>query len=112
VRQGGKSGFNVTRANITANQTDYAPTAAGTYILTPDANRNISGFAGGVDGRRIRIINGAAIGSGFVLTLVIGAGSAGNQVTDHTAGNIALNPQAGVDLDYDGTNTVWVGGPR
>jgi hypothetical protein len=111
VRQMGKSGYSVVRANITSNQTDYAPSDGGILILTPDASRRIDGITGGVDGRRIRIVNGAAIGSGFVLTIGYASGAAGNQVTMAAAADRGLNPQAVMDLVYDGTNTVWVGGP-
>lgn len=112
VRQMGKSGFSVVRASITANQTDYAPSDGGVYILTPDASRRIDGITGGVDGRRIRIINGAAIGSGFVLTIGYNSGSAGNKVTTAAAADLGMNPKSEMDLVYDGTNSEWVAGPK
>jgi len=113
VRLMGKSGCDVGRpAQITSNQTDYTfgGDDSGIYVLTSDASRTIGGLAGGVDGRKIRIINGNAIGSGFIITISVAAGAAGNQVTNAANANVGLNPKAVVDLTYDGTNTVWVSG--
>lgn len=108
VRQMGKSGYSVLRANITADQTDYNPGDYGVYILTPDANRTINGWLGLVDGRRFRIINGAALGSGFVLTLGHLTGSAGGQFQHTAGGGLGINPGAMVDVVGDGTAGVWI----
>ncbi|WP_204308203.1 hypothetical protein, partial [Klebsiella aerogenes] len=50
----------ISPTQITANQNDYAPTGhatASTLRLSSDASRNVTGLAGGADGRIVIIHN-------------------------------------------------------
>lgn len=96
----------VTADEITASQNNYNPTGlstAGTLRLHSDASRNITGLAGGEDGREIRIFNVGA--QDIVLTNADAASSAAAQFI--FGANITLNPNEGVVLWYDIVNTAW-----
>lgn len=97
----------ISPAQITANQNDYNPTGLSTASvlrLSTDADRTITGLAGGADGRVIALMN---VGS-FPITL-------SNQDTGSiTAGNrflfgfsIALLPNRAMVIWYDSTSSRW-----
>lgn len=91
---------------ITSNQNDYAPTgflAASTLRLSSDASRNITGLAGGTDGRVIVIHNVGA--QGLVLTDQDSASTAANRFLFGASVTLAAN--AALSLRYDGTTQRW-----
>lgn len=86
-------------AQITADQNDYAPTGHATafaFLLTSDAARNITGLAGGVEGRLIHIHNDGA------QNIVLVAGSVAS-----TAANRFVCP-GGVDFTLNGDDSVML----
>lgn len=96
----------VSPAQITANQDNYAPTGiatAATLRLSTDASRNITGIsASQVDGRELTIIN---VGAQNIVLM--------NNVTSTAANRFLLNadltilPEQAVMLVYDGTSSRW-----
>lgn len=96
----------VSPAQITADQNDYNPaglaTASVLQIYT-DAARNVSGIAGGAEGRCIVIIN---VGS-YPVTLLneSASSSAANRFT--LGGNMVIAAKQAAILRYDGTATRW-----
>jgi hypothetical protein len=91
---------------ITASQNDYNPTGAATASvlqLSSDASRNITGLAGGAEGRVVSLIN---IGSQpIVLADESASSSAANRFT-LGAGLTVAAKQAAM-LRYDGTAARW-----
>lgn len=93
-------------AQITANQNDYNPASlatASTLRLTSDASRNVTGLAGGADGRLMLVHNVGA--QNIVLTDDDGASTAANRFA--LLGNITLLPDTSVLLQYDSTSSRW-----
>jgi len=96
----------ISPSQITSDQNDYAPTGfatAGAVRINSDAARNITGLAGGADGRAVLLHN---VG-GFTITLKDESGSS-------TAANrFALNADVGLAADssiwlwYDSTSSRW-----
>ena len=71
--------------------------------LSADAARNISGFAGGAEGRCVIVIN---VGSQPVTLLNESASSAASNRFS-LAGNLTVSPQQAAILRYDGTAARW-----
>ncbi len=96
----------ISPAQITADQNDYDPpdlAAASVVQISADASRNISGLAGGAEGRCLTIIN---VGSQPVTLLDESASSsASNRLTLDVDLTIAAK-QAAI-LRYDGTAARW-----
>jgi hypothetical protein len=93
-------------AQITANTNDYNPTglaAASVLRLQTDASRNLTGLAGGADGRKIMIFNIG--GFDLVITENDVASTAGNRFL--MGGSVTLNPNEGMAFWYDGASTKW-----
>ncbi|HXO70779.1 MAG TPA: DUF2793 domain-containing protein [Bradyrhizobium sp.] len=91
---------------ITTNQNDYNPTGAATASvlqLSSDASRNITGLAGGADGRVVSLINIG--GQPIVLSDESTSSSAANRFT-LGAGLTVAAKQAAM-LRYDGTAARW-----
>jgi hypothetical protein len=96
----------ISPAQITSSQNNYDPTGlsgASVVRLTSDAARDITGLAGGSDGRVLVLVN---VGS-FNITLkdASGSSSAANQFALYADKVIA--PDTGVVLQYDSTSTKW-----
>lgn len=96
----------ISPAQITANQNDYAPTGAGTntvWRLNSDASRNITGIGGGTDGRVLVLIN---IGS---FNIVLTDADVGSSITNRFSfgANVILYPGATIVLVYDSTTQRW-----
>ena len=96
----------ISPAQITADQNDYAPTglASSTALrLNSDASRTITGITGGADGRVLIIHN---VGSfNIVLSNQNGASTAANRfdcIRDETIG-----PGGLIILHYDSTSSRW-----
>jgi hypothetical protein len=96
----------ISPAQITANQNDYNPTGVATASvlqLSSDASRNITGLAGGAEGRLVSLIN---VGSQpIVLTDESSSSSAANRFTLGASLTVAAK-QAAL-LRYDGTAARW-----
>lgn len=99
----------VSPAQITANQNDYAPTdfATASWLrLSSDAARDITGFAGGAQGRLIALSNQGS----FTITLKHNSGSstAGNRILCPGAVDFALTTFQTRWIYYDATAAAWV----
>jgi hypothetical protein len=91
---------------ITANQNDYNPTGVATASvlqLSSDASRNITGLAGGAEGRLVSLINIG--GQPIVLADESTSSSAANRFTLGASLSIAAKQAA--MLRYDGTAARW-----
>lgn len=96
----------ITPSQITANQNDYAPTGyadAVIYRLDLDADRTITGLAGGADGQ-FKIIHNI---SSFKLTLANASGSSSAANRFDMASDVVLAPKTSVALIYDSTASRW-----
>jgi hypothetical protein len=96
----------ISPSSIGANQNDYNPTGlstASTLRLTASAAYNITGLAGGADGRLILIHN---IGSN---TITLKDESASSAAANRFAlnGDVVLNPDTSCILQYDSTSSRW-----
>jgi hypothetical protein len=97
----------ISPTSLSADQNDYNPTnlaTASTIRQTSSANVNITGLAGGADGRIIILHN---IGATFSLTLK-------NESVSSTAANrfnlsadVTVGPSVVVMLQYDSTSSRW-----
>lgn len=92
---------------IVANTDNYAPASFATCSvmrLSTDAARNLTGIAGGADGRLIRVFNVGA----FNLVLVHDATStAANRFLCPGSANYTVTPNSAVILWYDATSQRW-----
>lgn len=96
----------ITPAQITVNQNDYNPaglSTASVLRLSSDATRNITGIAGGVDGRVLTIFN---VGTNYIVFK--------NQSTSSSAasrialgGDLILAADQSISLIYDATSQRW-----
>jgi hypothetical protein len=95
----------ISPTQIAANTDNYNPTGLSTAAvlrLNTDASRNLTGIAGGTDGRILLLLN---IGS-FPLVLIDDATStAANRF--QLSGDITLNAGEGIALWYDSTSSRW-----
>jgi len=104
----------ITPAQLTASVDNYNPTGladATVLRLSSDAQRFISGLAGGASGRVIKLVN---VGSfEIVLSSLNGSSSAANQFqlfpgqTGTGLQVLGLQPHEEVELWYDPTNSKW-----
>lgn len=94
-----------TLAQITAAQNDYAIGAGVVFRLSSDASRNITGIAGGADGRMIVIFNVGA--QDIVLTNNDAASAAANRIITGTGASVTVTAAGQAILVYDGTSTCW-----
>ena len=92
-------------AQITSNQNDYAPTgfsSASVIILTSDAARDITGFGSPVAGRTFYVYNNGA----FNITLKhLTTSTAANQIIGRGAADTVLTPKTGAQVYYSGSQT-------
>jgi hypothetical protein len=95
-------------AQITANQNDYAIGSYSVLRLTSNGSYNITGFAGGVQGKFLYIINVNAYGSGRNLTLKHNqTSSSANRIYTPGGTDFVLSPGGAAILWYDSTDTKW-----
>lgn len=99
----------LTPAQITSDQNDYSPTGLEfASVLRLDANqiRAITGLAGGVDGRVIRIVN---VGAGADSTLLLRRENASSTAANRfaLARDLTLDTGESVTLQYDGAASRW-----
>lgn len=98
-------------SSLGTSQNDFTPTGNATnsiWTLTSSASINITGIAGGTEGRLLCLRNINALGSGFNITLP-------SQNTNSLAANriaspcdIVLRPGQQVVLQYDTTASRWI----
>lgn len=96
----------ISPAQITGNQNDYSPTGlsgASVLRLNSDASRNITGLAGGADGRIIAIYNTGS--QNIVLKNADAGSSAANRFA--LQADITLAGGDGCILLYDSTSSFW-----
>lgn len=99
----------LTPAQITANQNDYNPTNLATAsILRLDANqiREITGIAGGAEGRILVIRN---IGAGAYSTIVFRRENASSTAANRFAfsEDQVIDPNGKIVIQYDSTSSRW-----
>jgi hypothetical protein len=96
----------ITPSQITANQNDYNPTGlstASTLRLSTDAAREITGLAGGSDGRIIIIHNGGS--NDLTLKDESASSSAANRFA--LSEDLILAADKSAILQYDSTSSRW-----
>jgi hypothetical protein len=97
---------NTTPSQITSNQNDYNPSGLSTVStlrLSSDASRDVTGLAGGANGRIIMIHN---VGSNDIVLKDENVGSsAANRFA--LTGDVTLNADSFVILQYDSTSSRW-----
>jgi hypothetical protein len=98
-----------TPSQITANQNDYAFAGGNSGFifqrLSTNASRNITGVAGGTDGKRYVLAN---VGSfPLVLTNQDALSAAANRLITGTGGSIVLGSDQWIELIYDTTTSRW-----
>lgn len=90
---------------IAGNVNDYETLAADILRLSTDASRNITGLAGGYDGRRLDLVN---VGAQNIVLQNQNAGSAAaNRVITGSGADITVGADDYVQLFYDGTTARW-----
>lgn len=98
----------ISPSQITSNQNNYNPTGLSTAIslrLTSDASRDITGLAGGADGRIMIIEN---VGSfDIVLKHENASSTAGNRFLFSNSVDTTLFANQGVMFQYDATSSRW-----
>lgn len=96
----------ISPSQITSNQNNYSPTGlstASTIRLDSDAARDITGLAGGSDGRIIVVHN---IG-GFTITIKNSSSSSTSTNRFLLTADLAIAPNTSVIFQYDSTTTNW-----
>jgi hypothetical protein len=97
----------LTPAQITADTNDYAPTGlytASTLRLSTDATRNLTGLAGGTNGRLMIIHN---VGSNPLVLKNESSDSAPENRFLLGGSDLTLNAGQSCVLQYDSTNNIW-----
>jgi hypothetical protein len=97
----------ITPAQITANQNNYNPTGlddASVLLLSSDASRNITGLAGGADGRIMTVVNIGATNP-IVLKNENASSTAANRFA--LTGDLTLAAKQSAMLMYDSTASRW-----
>lgn len=98
----------LTPTALSGDVNDYSPTGLATALdlrIDPNgATRNITGLAGGADGRVI-ILTNISLAWSFVLN----SGSTGSTAANRflLPGDVTVPPNATVALRYDGTSSRW-----
>jgi len=98
----------ITPAELSGNQNNYNPTGLSTASvirLTATNDWNITGLAGGTDGRIIVILNVDAGSDTITLKDADAASDAANQF--QLISDIPLKPGDGIALIYDSTDSRW-----
>lgn len=102
---GGMHFTQTTKAQLTGNQNDYAIGAGRSFRMSSDASRNVTGIAGGTDGRVLLIYNIGA--QNIVFTNEDAASTAANRILTSTGGNITVAGNGCIGLEYDDTTDRW-----
>lgn len=100
----------LTPAQLTGNVNDYNPEVtatdrASTWRLSSDASRNITGIAGGLNGRLLYLVN---VGANPIVLKNQDAGSAdANKIITGTGADVTLAADGVAVLQYDSVTTRW-----
>lgn len=94
----------ISPAQITSNQDDYALGAGVFFRLSTDAQRNITGFTGGLNGRHIVIAN---VGSFNINIVNNSTSTAANRIITGIGTDLVIPPDQILNLIYDSTTTRW-----
>lgn len=95
-----------TTATVSSNQNNYNPTNYGVLRLNATANITITGFAGGVKGRFLRVFN---VGTGEITIAHQNTGSLPqNRVVTPTGFGSVISPNEEFLLYYDSTQQRWI----
>jgi hypothetical protein len=97
----------LTPSQITADQNDYAPTghaSASVLRLATDAQRTLTGLAGGSDGRLVTVLNSGSFNERYLSESA--ASTAANRFT-FPNGDLILAPGEIMVLLYDVTTSRW-----
>jgi hypothetical protein len=102
----------LTPAQLTANQNNYAPTNFATAFLIRQGvdatGRTITGLAGGAAGRIVVISNIETGGTNIItITNEDGASTAANRFTLPSAVSVLIGPGESIMFLYDGTSSRW-----
>jgi len=95
----------ITPPQIVANTNDYSPTGLSTASvlrLSTDASRNLTGIAGGSDGRTLILYN---VGSFNIVLKNLTTSAANNQFSINA--DITIAPNQGIIVQYDSTASKW-----
>lgn len=107
VQTSGSTAFKQTTPTTLASSTNDYAIGIGTYFrLAASAPVNVTGIAGGVDGRQMIINNVGANNIVFTNEDVLSV--AANRITTSTAGNLTIAPKGSITLMYDITNSRWI----
>jgi len=94
-----------TPATLTSNTNDWAIPDYAFVRVGSDGAYNITGMAGGVDGRRVVICN--VVGFNLTFTNNDVLSSVGNRFTHDSAASIVLGSDESIEYIYDATSQVW-----
>lgn len=97
----------ITPSQLTANTDNWNPTGLSTASVirvSTDASRDLTGIAGGTDGRIIMLSN---VGSYNLVIKHDATSTAANRFYCPNASDLTLQPKAGVLLRYDATGSRW-----
>lgn len=106
VNNGLVNGLTITPSQITTSQNDYAPTGNATaseWRLSTNGPHSITGIAGGIAGRTLRVRNDG--GNFLILTNNSASSAAGNRFDMNQ--DLVLFPRESATLWYDGTTGFW-----
>lgn len=96
----------ISPSQITSNQNDYNPSGSGSASilnLSSDAVRNVSGLAGGAEGRVVALLN-----TGSQAIMLLNESASSTAANRFALGNdIAIGARQAVLLRYDGTASRW-----
>lgn len=93
-------------AQLTADQNDYAPAGfkyAGLLRISANAARNLTGIAGGTDGRRLFLFNTGT----FAITLKDASASSAAANRFSFGADVTLGAGQAVQLYYSATDSAW-----
>jgi hypothetical protein len=93
------------KSQITANQNDYAIGDGAVFLMSSDASRNVTGIAGGAEGRVIIIFNQGA--QNIVFQNQNAGSSAANRIITGTGADITVAADGQIMLVYESTNSRW-----
>ena len=94
-------------AQITANQNNYAIGSYSVLRLTSNGSYNITGFAGGVQGKVLWIINANSTTGNLTLGNESTSSTAANRIWLQSGPTLALAPKAVAMLWYDTVDSRW-----
>ena len=94
-----------TVVEITADQDNYDPGVGIAIRLSSDASRTITGITGGVDGRRLLLINAGS--NDIVFANQSASSQEVNRIITGTGGSVTVAADNLIQLWYDSTTQRW-----